>query len=154
MSSHPSLKILEEETRRLFAGPFVGTEFPPHCFVSMQAEFLAYESRRSLTIRLPVREESLNPMRGMQGGFLAAAFDNALGPLSYLAAGRPCTTLYLDVQFIRAVGYPDDLTITARVISRGRETVLMSAEAVNGRGKLVATAMSASLIVRDRPASL
>lgn len=150
MSAHPSLNVLEDETRRLTAGTFTGTQFPPHCFLSMEAEFLEYESRQRLVLKVPVKEEYLNPMRTMQGGFLAAAFDNALGPLSYLAAGSPCTSLNLDVEFIRAVSWPDVLTITARVVARGRETVLMSAEAVDGRGKLVATATSTSLILRRR----
>ena len=146
---HPSLKILEEELRQLHPGPFAGAEFPPRCFLSMKAEFVEYESRKSLTIRLPVPESSLNPLQAMQGGFITAALDNAFGPLSYLAAGKPCVTLDLTTQYLRPVKAGDELRIRATVISRGRNAIYMTAEALNSRGKLVAVAESNALVVVD-----
>jgi acyl-coenzyme A thioesterase PaaI-like protein len=83
-----SLSILGEEIRELVRQNGMAGSFPPNCFIAMKAEFVVYESRRSLTVSFPVMEESLNPLRAMQGGFLVAAFDNVFGPLSYLAAVR------------------------------------------------------------------
>jgi uncharacterized protein (TIGR00369 family) len=144
---HSSLKILEQEMRELLPGPFAGAEFPPKCFLSMNAEFVEYESRTSLTVRVPVLDASLNPLQMMQGGFITAALDNTFGPLSYLAAGKPCVTLDITTQFIRPVKAGDELTVRATVISRGRNALYMKAQAFNRKGKLVATAGSNALIL-------
>lgn len=146
-----SLLALDEELQEIARNAGHGATMPPNCFVSMKAEFVEYESRRSLTVSVPVLEESLNPLRTMQGGFLAAAFDNAFGPLSYLAARAPCVTLNLNAQFIRGVESGDVLMIHATVISRGRDILHMSAEAFNAAKKLVAVATAAATVLRKLP---
>ena len=124
------------------------TPFPPPCFTSMHGEFLDYQSRNSLKVSFPVTRESLNPQAKMQGGFIAAAFDNVFGPLSYLAARGPCTTLDIHTQFIRSIDEGDKLVITARVVARGPSTIYMTADAVNSTSKLIATSNTNLLIVR------
>lgn len=148
-----SLVALQEEIENIMrhAGP--GATFPPKCFLSMKAEFVSYESRQSLVITLPVLEESLNPMQMMQGGFLGAAFDNAFGPLSYLAARAPCATMNLSVQFIRPVEFRERLTVHAKVASRGIQVLHMTAEAFNSKNKLVAAAVAGAAIMRPSPQS-
>ena len=128
-----------------------GATFPPNCFVAMKAEFIEYESRRSLAVRFPVLEESLNPLRTMQGGFLVAAFDNVFGPLSYLAARCPCVTLTLSTQFIRSIEPGEQITIRARVISRGLQVLQMTGEAFNSKNKLCATASATASVTRPDP---
>lgn len=122
---------------------------PPECFRWMEGNYTAYESRTMLQVEFPVRTEMLNPIGNMQGGFITAAFDNVFGPLSYLAARGPALTLELSTQYLRAVGAGDRLTITCRVISRSPQTMLLSAEATNLRGKVVALA-TANVIVPPR----
>jgi len=107
--------------------------YPPNCFIAMKAEVIHYESRTSLTVKFPVPEESLNPLRTMQGGFIVAAFDNVFGPLSYAAARCPCVTMNLNAQFIRPILAGDWLTITAKVVSRGNQILYMTASAFNGK---------------------
>jgi uncharacterized protein (TIGR00369 family) len=148
-----SLGALHEELQNIVRRGGGGATFPPNCFVSMKAEFVSYESRQSLTVAMPVLEESLNPLRTMQGGFLAAAFDNAFGPLSYLAARAPCVTLNLNTQFIRAVEPGDRLTVHAKVISRGSRVLQMAAEAFNSRNKLVALATAGATVLQKVPES-
>ncbi len=114
--------------------------FPPPCFRDMNARFVRYESRVLLVVRVPVPERSLNPVGTMQGGYVTAAIDNTIGPLSYMAARRPCSTLDLHTQYIRAIPPHDELTITGRVISRGPATMLLGAEATNRKGRIVAIA--------------
>lgn len=121
--------------------------FPPPCFVAMNAEFTAYESRTSLTVTFPVTENMLNPVGAMQGGFITAAIDNVMGPLSYLAMRNPAATLDIHTQYVRAVPLGDTLTVTARVVSMGPATLVMTAEARNARGKLVATATANAIAV-------
>lgn len=146
-----SLIVMEREMQELVHQNSLGAKFPPNCFVAMKAEFVDYESRRSLTVAFPVLEESLNPLRTMQGGFLVAAFDNVFGPLSYLAARYPCVTLTLNTQFIRPVEPGDRLTIKAAVISRGVQVLQMTGEAFNSKNKLVATATATATIARTTP---
>jgi uncharacterized protein (TIGR00369 family) len=138
---------LEEEIGRLQEMLGTSAVFPPPCFVSMNAKFVAYESRSSLTVTFPVTENTLNPVGAMQGGFITAAMDNVMGPLSYLAMRNPASTLDIHTQYVRAVPLGETLTVTARVLSMGPATLVMAAEARNGRGKLVATATANAIAV-------
>ena len=138
---------LEEEIGRLQDMLGISAVFPPPCFVTMNGEFTAYESRSSLTVVFPVTKNLLNPVGTMQGGFITAALDNVLGPLSYLAMRSPASTLDIHTQFVRAVSVGDRLTVTASVVSMGPATLVMTAEARNVRGKLVATATANAIAV-------
>jgi len=142
------LKALQSELEQLkgVLGPDV--RFPPNCFLDMRGVFSSYESRSSLVVLFPMLRESLNPVGVMQGGYLCAAFDNAFGPLSYLAARHPCSTLDLHTQFIRAAQLDEILRVSARVVSRGLNTMLLAGEIESGRGKLIATASANVSVMR------
>lgn len=144
MTSPPKL---DEEIGRLQEMLGTSAVFPPPCFVTMNARFTAYESRSMLTVTFPVTENMLNPVGAMQGGFITAALDNVMGPLSYLAMRGPASTLDIHTQFVRAVPAGDSLTVTARVVSMGPSTLVMTAEARNLRGKLVASATANAIAV-------
>src|SRR3972149_7550382 len=74
---------------------------PPPVFQTLRGEFLAYEPQAGLLrIRFPVLNEYLNPYGLLQGGMLAAAVDNTLGPLSMLVA-PPNVTRRLEVTYSR-----------------------------------------------------
>ncbi|MDD3591781.1 MAG: hypothetical protein PHO65_04025 [Sulfurovum sp.] len=69
----------------------VGSEdtlvLPPPSFTIMQSEIIDYnESEASICVKIAVLEDWLNPYQTMQGGFINAAIDNAVGPLSLLVA--------------------------------------------------------------------
>lgn len=149
---HPSLTLLETEAAQ-FSTLFPESEFPPQCFRSMETEFLEYESRSMLKVQTPVHKKSLNPMQGMQGGFIAAAFDNTFGPLSYFAARNPCVTLDLHINYIRPIKEGDIIIVTARVVSRGQSSLHLSAEAVNSKGKLIATGTTNLIVAKEKTAS-
>ncbi|MBI2428757.1 MAG: PaaI family thioesterase [Ignavibacteriales bacterium] len=136
-----SLEILQSEFDQL-QRQFPSAQLPPNCSVLMKGKYIDYDSRVMLKILFPVLEEYLNPMKAMQGGFVTAAFDNVFGPLSYLAARTPCTTLDLHTNYIRSINAGDTLVVTARVVSRGLSAMHLSAEAVNGKRKLIATCTS------------
>ncbi|MEK6756150.1 MAG: PaaI family thioesterase [Bacteroidota bacterium] len=148
---HESLAILEREIQELQRAAGAQQTFPPNCFVSMKARFVRYERRTSLTVSFPVLEESLNPLRKMQGGFISAAFDNTFGPLSYLAARCPCVTINLHTQFIRPVDAGDTITVVARVVSQSMNTMFLSAEAFNARKKLIGTCCTNMVILKRSP---
>jgi len=147
------LAQFEAEMRRLQETLGDAVEFPPPCFTSMNAEFTAYESRSALTVEIPVSQDMLNPVGSMQGGFITAAIDNTMGPLSYLALRSAASTLDIHTQFIRAVPAGERLRVTARVVSRGPVSLVMEAEVLNSHGKLVARAMANALAIRKEPRS-
>jgi uncharacterized protein (TIGR00369 family) len=138
---------LEKEMKQLNEGRETKLAVPPSCFTAMRGEFLEYDHRKSLKVAFPVLPESLNPQGSMQGGFVAAAFDNVFGPLSFVAARRPCTTLDLQIQFIRGIRSGDTLSICANVVSCGSRTIHMSGEAHDSHGKLIATGNTNLLIL-------
>lgn len=144
---HPSIQIFHSEMESCNIH-FPTAQLPPNCFVLMKPEYLEYESRMMLKISFPVEKEYLNPMLGMQGGIISAAFDNVFGPLSYLAARTPCTTLDLHTNYIRLITEKDTLIVTARVVSRGQSTMHLSAEATNLKDKLIATCSTHMMIMK------
>ena len=76
---------------------------PPPVFLAMQGEFLAFNPEEGwLTTRFPVLDTHLNPYGSMQGGMVAAAVDNTLGPLSMLLA-PPNVTRRLEIKYSRPV---------------------------------------------------
>ncbi len=142
-----NLAVLNAEFDFL-AKQYPDVQLPPECFAMMKAEYIDYESRMMLKISFPVLPEYLNPMKSMQGGFISAAFDNVIGPLSYLSARASCVSLDMHTNFIRPIYAGYLLTITARVVIRGRSTMNIAAEGVNGKGKLVASCSSHLIIVK------
>jgi acyl-coenzyme A thioesterase PaaI-like protein len=61
--------------------------FPPPVFVDMQGEFVDFDLAAGwLTTKFTILERYRNPYGSMQGGMIAAAVDNTLGPLSVVVA--------------------------------------------------------------------
>lgn len=77
------LTRLEEKLGR-DAGSYL---FPPPVFTSLQGKFLELDLDQGVLVaEFPVLEAYLNPYHTLQGGIIAAAVDNTLGPLSVLVA--------------------------------------------------------------------
>ncbi len=146
MSEHSA--ILQRLMERIKAPPGVKLELPPPAFVEFQGEFVEYENRRSLRCRFPVMGKHLNPVGRLQGGFLAAAIDNTMGPLSYLAAGRATTTRDLHINYLRGLFEGEYLEVKATVIGRGFDTMLIEAQVFDAKERLVATSSSQVYMLR------
>lgn len=129
------------------APPDAGLLLPPPCLLDMQAEPLTYEDGISLSIRFPVLPRYRNPMGNMQGGFIAAALDNTIGPFSYLVA-PPSVTSQLDLSYLRPVtGDCAWLDCTARLTQRTRRTLYIDAEACAPDGKAMVLARAVCQIL-------
>jgi acyl-coenzyme A thioesterase PaaI-like protein len=77
----------------------------------------------------------------MQGGFIAAAFDNAFGALVYLTTGQlDMASVDLHVNYQRPIFENDLLTVTVFQKSKGKTVVHASGEAYDQSGCLIATA--------------
>ena len=103
--------------------------FPPPVFIAMQGEFLDYDPRQNiLSVRFPVLEKWLNPYGMMQGGMVAAAIDNTIGPLSALVAPANVTR-HMELKYSRGIttqiGY---IAIIAQLIERKNRWLTFRAE--------------------------
>jgi acyl-coenzyme A thioesterase PaaI-like protein len=115
--------------------------FPPPVFSAMQGQILEYDPAQVLLrVRFPVLDSWLNPYGMMQGGMLAAAIDNAIGPLGALVAPANVTR-HMEVKYSRAAT-PDMgfVTITARLIDWQDRWLTFRAEANDPAGQRLARA--------------
>ncbi|WP_162455151.1 PaaI family thioesterase [Pseudoxanthomonas kalamensis] len=135
-----SLALNDKVNRQLVAQLPAGVpaQIPPACLLDMQGEFLEYMEGESLRVRFPVLARYANPLGHMQGGFIAAALDNTLGPFSYLIA-PPSATVSLNLQYLRPVT-PGETHIEchARLLERTRNTLHLAGEALLGDGRRAA----------------
>lgn len=80
-----------------------GMKVPPPIFEHMQGEFINIDfEKNSMLLRFPIKQEFENPMGYMQGGMIAAAIDNALGPLSFMVA-PPSVTKTMTLAYKRPI---------------------------------------------------
>lgn len=120
---------------------------PPPCMLDMQGEFVDWQPDHSLTMRFPVLPRYRNPLGSMQGGFIAAALDNTLGPFSYLIA-PPSVTSQLTLSYLRPVPPGSKfLTCTAWLVARTGKSVHLRGEAVGDDGKIAALAQAACQLI-------
>ncbi|MBW0432854.1 PaaI family thioesterase [Leptospira yasudae] len=125
-------------------------ELPPKSFKEMRAEFVEFEGGKKIVVKIPYDDRFANPMGIFQGGMLCTALDNTFGPLSYLAARRPCVTTDLSTQFFRTF-FPKDeyVLIEAKVVSKSPAMMTLQAEVRNPKNKLIAIATSSVLILQE-----
>jgi len=123
---------------------------PPPVFVTMQGEYIAFDlDSGTLTTRFPVLDKHLNPYRYMQGGMVAAAVDNTLGPLSMVVA-PPNVTRRLEMKYSRPVT-PDleYITVKGKLVSRQDPQLTFSAEVRDPQGMLLARAKATHWVIGD-----
>jgi uncharacterized protein (TIGR00369 family) len=123
---------------------------PPPVFIAMQGELLAFNSEDGvLRARFPVLEKHLNPYGAMQGGIVAAAIDNTLGPLSMLVA-PPNVTRRLELKYSRPVTPDlDHITVEARLLERKGQQLKFRAEVRDQEGMLLARARAMHWIIDE-----
>jgi uncharacterized protein (TIGR00369 family) len=123
----------------------------------MASEPLAYEPGGGdgrgamMRVRFPVQKRWQNPMGHMQGGAIAMAMDNAIGPLSYLAA-PPSSTTQMQLTYLAPVTpEAEHVTVEARVVLVSGRQVVIDAEMTLPDGTTAALARATNVIVRRRP---
>ncbi len=124
-----------------YGGISIDLPTPPPCFTNMKGRLTEYKPGTSLTVTFPVFDSYLNPGGSMQGGIITAAFDNVFGPLCAVSSGTPSSAMVdINASYHRPVFPGDELTVTARVKSKGKRIIHMEGEAYNKDKKLVASA--------------
>jgi acyl-coenzyme A thioesterase PaaI-like protein len=125
---------------------------PANCRDTMKPQFVEYVEGESFTYNYPVLDMYLNPRRSMQGGFIAAAFDNAFGSLVYLTTGRmEMASVDLHVNFQRPIFENDTLTVKVYLKAKGKTIVHAFGDACDQSGNLIATAAT-NIMLLDREA--
>lgn len=135
------MKKIYTDMQALVADGFVKEEDGVQCVQVMQQEFIEYVVGGSLTCAYPVLEMYSNPRKAMQGGFIAAAFDNTFGALVYFTTKRlDMATIDMDVNYHKPIYENDELTVKVEIKSLGKSIVHLLGEAYDGQKNLVATA--------------
>jgi len=102
-----------------------------------------------VVVEMPAETFHYNPLGGVHGGVISTLLDTAAACSvhSTLAVGETYTSLDLTVKFLRPVTADSGLlSCVGTVLQRGRRTALAQAELTDGRGKVVAHAISSCMI--------
>jgi uncharacterized protein (TIGR00369 family) len=101
-------------------------------------------------VRYEAREAFYNPQGAVQGGFLAAMLDDAMGPAAFtlLEEGRFAPTLEMKVSFLRPAR-AGALIAEGSVVHQSRRFIHVEGKLRTEDGELVATA-TATLVVQQQ----
>ncbi|HVE94318.1 MAG TPA: PaaI family thioesterase [Acidimicrobiales bacterium] len=127
-------------------------QVPPNCDLTL-GMVCTDKSEPGVTVwTMSADERFANPVGMVQGGFLAAFCDSAMGASSVTWAGERkvfSANAEMKVSFLKPVAVGQLLTCTARVLSGGQRAAFVEAEIVDAEGRLVAKA-SSTYMLRDR----
>lgn len=124
-------------------------QVPPNCDLTLGMTCVDKSEPGRTVWRMPADERFTNPAGILQGGFLAAMADSAMGASSVTWARERkvySANAELKVSFTRPVSPGGELTCTAWVVSGGNRAAFLEAEIVDDEGRLVAKASSTYLL--------
>ena len=120
-----------------------GPELPPPIVRAMDARVEAWERGRRLVMSFPAKPSYAGPTGFLQGGVIAAAFDDVLGPVAYTAAGGVVVSIALSVTFHRPLRVGRSrLVVEATLVEATRRLVFVRGEARDEERRLLATCTS------------
>ena len=124
-------------------------QLPPPIFTEMEGEFVAIDLvEKTLTVRFPVQKRYQNPMGYMQGGMIAAAIDNAIGPLSFMVAA-PNVTKKMEVTYLRPISESiQQITVVAAFAGQYERELTFVADVLRDDGAKLAQARSVNVLLK------
>ncbi|MBK8431570.1 MAG: PaaI family thioesterase [Chloroflexi bacterium] len=127
-------------------------QIPPPIFLEMEGRIETVDlPNKRLTISFPVQAKYQNPLGYMQGGMIATAVDNAIGPLSFLVA-PPSVTKTLTMSYLLPVKpTAERIWVTAQYNGREGAELRFSAEVHTAEGTVLAKGEAVHSILRSRP---
>jgi uncharacterized protein (TIGR00369 family) len=135
-------------------GPFwdvmLGRKPAPPAAATLGFKLLEIDAEQgTIRVQFEGKEQFLNPLGNVQGGFLCAMLDDTLGPalVATLPKDHFAPTIELKVNFIKPAK-PGVLVGTGRVVSRGGTIAFLSGELSTEAGELIATASATARIVQ------
>jgi len=128
-------------------------QIPPNCDLTLGLRCLDKSVPGTTVWSMRVDDRFLNPAQVVQGGFLSAMLDSAMGASAVTGTddGRKVSVANTEmkVSFLRSARLGDVLTCTARILKAGKVIAFLEGRIVNQRGELVATA-SSTYLIRER----
>ena len=123
-------------------------QIPPPAFDHMEGEIVKFDQEDSLlTVRFPILQKYLNPFGNMQGGMIAAAVDNAVGPLSMLIA-PPNFTRNLEMKYKKTINSDlGHITVIAKFVQQRKRFLYFEATVLDNLGDELATAKAVNWII-------
>ncbi|MFN3745478.1 MAG: PaaI family thioesterase [Hyphomicrobiaceae bacterium] len=143
--------MTDEEIRKLLSRP----EIAPPCARFLGLEVLDYSIDGGWAeLAFTPRAEMANPAGVVQGGFVAAMLDDAMGLTATITTRfvSIVPTLQLSVTFLEPAPF-ERLLVCARVLRLSKSTAQLEASIRRLSGQVLATA-TASAVVRPLPDSL
>lgn len=111
-------------------------------------------SEKEGTVRMafPIEEWELNPAGTLHGGIFATAVDIAMGMLAhYYGEGQVCTTVNMNINYLRPVQKDDVLVVESKLEKLGRSLVSMSVRGwARSDGKSAVTGIGTYMILNKR----
>lgn len=127
-------------------------QIPPNCDLTLGMVCTDKSTPGSTTWRVRVDERFLNPAGVVQGGFLSAILDSAMGASAVTVVGERkviVANTEMKVSFLRSARVGDVLTCVATVLKPGRVISFLEARILDQDARLVATA-SSTYLVKER----
>ena len=124
-------------------------QVPPNCDLTLGMVCIDKSVPGTTVWQMFADERFTNPAGVLQGGFLAACCDSAMGAASVTGArGKKVfsANAELKVSFLAPVQPGGTLTCTSTVISGGSRVAFVEAELTDDAGRLVAKASSTYLL--------
>jgi uncharacterized protein (TIGR00369 family) len=124
-------------------------QVPPNCDLTLGLTCVEKGADATTIWRMRVDERFLNPAGIVQGGFLSAMMDSAMGASAVLSVeDRKVYVANTEMKssFLRPVRDGEVLTCTANVLKPGNVVAFLQAHVRDDLGNLVATASSTYLI--------
>jgi uncharacterized protein (TIGR00369 family) len=131
----------------------VALQIPPNCDLTLGLTCLDKTEAGISVWSMRVDDRFLNPAGVVQGGFLAAMADSAMGASAVTAARDAkvaVASTEMKISYLRPVVRGATLTCRARVLKRGSAITFVEARIVDDDDQVVATA-SSTYLVRERP---
>ncbi len=144
-----------------FQGPDLRVQVPPNCDLTLGMVCIEKAEPNRTVWQMTADERFANPVGILQGGFLAAFADSAMGATALRwaqsAEGGDLGKVFsanaeMKVSFFTPVSTGSTITCEARVVSGGSRTVFLEAEVRDRTGRPLAKASSTYLLrPRTRP---
>lgn len=151
MSTHETVVNYFKAFSMRFAKEGISIEIPHRSALQLGAHYVAFDMGKSISAEFPFNKDFMNPIGSFQGGVLCGLIDEVFGPLSFMAANRPCVTINMSTIYIRPFKESDEkVIITAQVVSQTKSLLLIEGTVKTKDDKLIATATSQLLIVTDQ----
>ena len=121
---------------------------PPPSFDIMCCEILEFnELEKSIVVSMKMDTKWLNPYKTMQGGMIAGALDNAIGPLSLLVAPINMTKK-MELEYLKPITMDHKiLFLKASVISQNRRVIKIEACVEDKDGVIYTKALATQIVL-------